>query len=73
MMAAAMLRVTKFNRQNGKKYDVIMTVHDELVAEVPDDDSHSETEFQELMEKHEVWFADAPIAAEVKTAYRYTK
>lgn len=73
IMAAAMLRVIKHNKQHSKRYDVIMTVHDELVPECPDDDRHSEKEFKNVMETREAWFADAPIKAEVKTAYRYTK
>lgn len=73
IMAASMLRVVKHNKQFKKRYDVIMTVHDELVAEVGDTGEYSEEEFTKIMEAREAWFADAPIKAEVKTAYRYTK
>jgi DNA polymerase len=73
IMAAAMLRIVKHNKQYNKRYDVTMTVHDELVAEVNDDEVYNEKEFAEIMEAREAWFADAPIKAEVKTAYRYTK
>lgn len=73
VMAAAMLRITRYNKTHGTKYNIIMTVHDELVAEVPDDDRHTEEEFMKILVTREAWFADAPVAAEVKTAYRYTK
>jgi DNA polymerase len=73
IMAAAMLRIIKHNKQHNKRYDVIMTVHDELVAEVDDIETYNEKEFAEIMEAREAWFIDAPIKAEVKTAYRYTK
>lgn len=73
IMAAAMLRIVKHNKRFKKQYDVIMTVHDELVCEVDDTETHNEEEFTKIMETREAWYADAPIKAEVKTAYRYTK
>lgn len=73
IMASSMLRIVKYNKLNNTKYNVIMTVHDEQVAEVPDNDLHTEEQFLELLTGHERWFETCPVEAEVKSAYRYTK
>ena len=73
IMASSMLRIVKFNKSSGKRYNVIMTVHDEQVAKVPDTNEYSEEEFLQLLIKREKWFETCPVEAEVKTCYRYTK
>lgn len=73
IMASSMLRIVKFNKSMGKQYNVIMTVHDEQVAKVPDNDDYTEEEFLQLLITREKWFETCPVEAEVKTCYRYTK
>lgn len=53
-------------------YDVTMSVHDELVAEV-DEDKGSLEDFEDLMSKTEPWAAGCPITAEAARFKRYRK
>lgn len=53
-------------------YDVIMSVHDELVAEV-DEDKGSLEDFENLMAKTEPWADGCPITAEAARFKRYRK
>jgi DNA polymerase len=56
-----------------KGYAVVMRVHDELVAEVPDTDKHSHEELSAIMSTPPAWAPDIPLAAAGFSAYRYKK
>lgn len=52
---------------------VVMHVHDEILVEVPDDGSKSETDLAHIMCAVEPWAAQMPIAAAGWSGYRYRK
>lgn len=66
LMAAAMLRLER------AKYPVIMTVHDEVVCEVPDGFGSVE-EFNRIMEILPPWARGCPVKAESWEGERYRK
>jgi DNA polymerase bacteriophage-type len=53
-------------------YDVILSVHDELIAEV-DEDKGDVVEFEELMSQSPAWAEGCPVAAEGWRGKRYRK
>jgi DNA polymerase len=59
-------------RSRGTIYQVVMTVHDEMVAEVPQGEG-SLGEFEALMSETEGWAAGCPVAAEAGRFPRYRK
>lgn len=67
LMADAMLRC----HQEGL-YDVILSVHDELIAEC-DDDKGSVEDFEAAMAEVPAWAEGCPVAAEGWTGHRYRK
>lgn len=67
LMADAMLRC----HEEGM-YDVILSVHDELLAEC-DEDAGSVEDFEAVMAHVPDWAEGCPIAAEGWTGYRYRK
>lgn len=66
LMAGAMMRLEQ------KGYPVIMSVHDEIICEVPDSFG-SLDEMIEIMTAPPAWAAGCPIAAEGKEGPRYRK
>lgn len=66
LMAGAMMRLEQ------KGYPVIMSVHDEIICEVPDGFG-SLDEMIEIMTAPPAWAAGCPIAAEGKEGPRYRK
>ena len=66
LLVEAMLRVETAS------YPITLTVHDEIVAEVPIGFG-SEEEFADLMTQKPVWAGDLPIAAETWSGPRYVK
>jgi DNA polymerase len=53
-------------------YPIIMTVHDEAVAEVPDDFGSVE-DFERVLCTRDRWAADIPVVASGYAAKRYRK
>jgi DNA polymerase len=66
LLAAAMLRLETAG------YKIVLHVHDEIVAEVPDGFG-SEDEFRRLMIELPAWARGLPIAAKVRTGQRFSK
>lgn len=64
VLGEAMLRL------NRKKYDIVLTVHDEILSEK---EHGNEEEMKELMEVLPTWATGFPIAAECYEAVRYRK
>lgn len=67
LMAEAMLRV-----DNHPDYDLLLSVHDEEIAEC-DEDKGSVEEFEALMEELPDWAEGCPVDAEGWEGYRYRK
>jgi len=67
LMAAAMLRVDQ-----SEDYDLLLSVHDEAIAEC-DIDKGSEEEFEELLSINPPWAEGCPIDSEVWIGHRYRK
>jgi DNA polymerase bacteriophage-type len=66
LLADAMLRIEAVG------YPVVLHVHDEIVAEVPEGFGGAD-EFTHLMIRKPAWALDLPIAANAWTGKRYTK
>ena len=66
------LLVEAMFRVEAAGYRIILTVHDELVCEVPENFG-SEQEFIRLMTRKPAWALDLPIAAEAWSGSRYRK
>jgi DNA polymerase bacteriophage-type len=66
LLAEAMLRI------EAAGYPIVLHVHDEVVAEVPEDFGSLE-EFTKLMTRKPTWALDLPIAATAWTGKRYCK
>lgn len=54
-------------------YDILLTVHDELITESPDDIGHNADKLSELLSTPPDWCADIPLAAGGFEDYRYRK
>jgi len=67
LMADAMLRADKSGL-----YDMLLSVHDELIGEC-DSDKGDLTEFEEMMAETEPWAAGLPVTAEGWRGRRYRK
>lgn len=54
-------------------YEIVLSVHDELLTETPDDECYSHEHLAELMATAPVWADGMPLAAAGFEAYRYKK
>lgn len=54
-------------------YRIVLTVHDEIISEAPDDPRYSVDELAGLMSANPLWAAGLPLAAAGFETYRYRK
>lgn len=54
-------------------YPIVLTVHDEVLTEVPDTPEFSHEDLARMMSTQPAWAADCPLAAAGFTTYRYRK
>lgn len=54
-------------------YDILLTVHDELITEAPDSESWNADHLSQLLATNPEWAPDFPLAAGGFEAYRYRK
>ena len=54
-------------------YKIVLTVHDEIIAEAPDSTEFNAEHLSALMSTRPAWAADMPLAAEGFETYRYRK
>ena len=54
-------------------YKIVLTVHDEIIAETPDSTEFNAEHLSALMSTPPAWAADMPLAAEGFETYRYRK
>lgn len=60
-------------RIDGDGYEIVLSVHDELLTETPDTDEYSVDRLVELMSAVPEWAPGLPLAADGFEAYRYRK
>lgn len=66
VLAHALLRIEK-------KYPLVLSVHDEPLAEIPDTEEYSAVELSQMLTAGEPWTAGLPLAAKGREMYRYGK
>lgn len=54
-------------------YDIVLSIHDELITETPDTDDYSADELSRLIATPPAWAEGMPLAAAGFSAYRYKK
>jgi DNA polymerase len=54
-------------------YEIVLSVHDELITEAPDNDAFNHKHLSSLIATNPIWCPDMPLAAAGFTAYRYKK
>lgn len=54
-------------------YDIVLTVHDEVITEAPDLDDFNDVDLSRLLSHNPSWAQDLPLAAAGFTSYRYKK
>jgi len=54
-------------------YQIVLTVHDEIMSEVPDSDDFSHEALSVILATNSPWNAGLPLAAKGMTTYRYRK
>jgi len=57
----------------GQGYEIVLTVHDELLTETPDTPEFNADTLGDLMSTAPQWAADCPLAAAGFETYRYRK
>lgn len=54
-------------------YKLVLTVHDELMTEVPDTEAYTDKELSTILATNPYWAKGLPLAADGSTKYRYGK
>lgn len=56
-----------------KGYEIVLTVHDEVITEAPDSDEFNHENLSKLLAANPEWASDLPLAAAGFESYRYKK
>ena len=54
-------------------YEIVLTVHDEVICEAPDTDDFNAEHLSSLLSNNPPWASDMPLAAGGFETYRYKK
>lgn len=54
-------------------YEIVLSVHDELITEAPDKPKYNEKALSEMLSKNVIWSSGMPLAAAGFEAYAYRK
>jgi DNA polymerase len=54
-------------------YEIVLTVHDDVITEAADNDSFTSEHLSVLLAANPPWLTDCPLAADGFEAYRYKK
>jgi DNA polymerase len=54
-------------------YEIVLTVHDEVICEAPDSDEFNDAHLSSLLANNPPWALDMPLAAAGFETYRYRK
>ena len=54
-------------------YEIVLSVHDELITEAPDSPEYTAAELSQIMSTAPAWASDLPLNAAGFEAYRYKK
>lgn len=54
-------------------YEIVLTVHDEVICETPDSEEYNPAHLSALLSENPVWAQDMPLAAAGFESYRYKK
>jgi DNA polymerase len=54
-------------------YNPVLSVHDEIITEPPDEDQYNDKHLSELLAGSSLWADGLPLTAKGKTSYRYAK
>ncbi len=73
VMADGMLRIDKHLDLSESGYKIVLTVHDEIIAEAPDTKECSSEELAKMMSTTPEWAEGLPLAAAGFECYRYRK
>lgn len=65
--------INGLNNAEEQGYPAVLHVHDEIIAEVPDDPMYSHEELSRILSVPPPWASDLPLAAEGFESYRYRK
>ena len=70
-----MARNTHYNmpRIEAADYEIVLSVHDEVITEAPDTDDYNETHLAGLLAAGHGWAPNLPLAAAGFSGYRYRK
>lgn len=60
-------------RAESEGYKIVLTVHDEIMSEVPDDVGFTDTRLSAILASNPTWALGLPLAAKGFTTYRYKK
>ena len=54
-------------------YEIVLSVHDEYICEIPDDETRNHRQMEELMSALPDWAESLPLVASGFESYRYRK
>ena len=71
--AACDLLFSAGDRLENAGYEIVLSVHDEYICEIPDDETRNHRQMEELMSTLPTWAEGLPLVAAGFESYRYRK